>query len=100
MEQLCRHCKDTFEVSADDLAFYEKVSPVFAGKKVLIPPPTLCPDCRQQRRMATRNERHLYRRKCDVTGKDIFSVFSPDSPYKVCDKDHWYGDAFKPLIYG
>lgn len=50
--------------------------------------------------MSFRNERHLYKRKCDVTGQDIVSVFSPDSPFKVCEKDHWYSDAFDPFAYG
>jgi hypothetical protein len=100
MRPSCRQCSVQFEISDSDLAFYDKVSPVLAGKKELIPPPTLCPDCRQQRRMSYRNERQLYRRKCDVTGKNIISVFSPDSPFKVCDKSHWYGDAFDPFDYG
>jgi len=50
--------------------------------------------------MSFRNERQLYRRKCDVTGQDIISVFSPDSPHKVCEKNHWFSDAFDPLAYG
>ncbi|MBI5793984.1 hypothetical protein HZA87_02765 [Candidatus Uhrbacteria bacterium] len=96
----CRHCQSEFEVTDDDLALLEKLSPAFGEKKELIPPPLLCPNCRQQRRMSFRNERHLYRRKCDVTGKDIVSVFSPDNPYKVCEKNHWYSDAFDALSYG
>lgn len=100
MQKTCAQCGSAFEISPGDLAFYDKLSPVFDGKKSLIPPPTLCPECRQRRRMSFRNERHLYRRKCDVTGKDIISVFPPDSPYKVCDKDHWYSEKFDPLTYG
>ncbi|MBU0627024.1 hypothetical protein KKG31_00015 [Patescibacteria group bacterium] len=49
------------------MEFYSKVSPIIAGKKYLIPAPTLCPDCRQQRRISFRNERSLYKRKCDLT---------------------------------
>ncbi|MEI8229610.1 MAG: hypothetical protein WCG83_00545 [Candidatus Peregrinibacteria bacterium] len=100
MPQACPHCRLSFEILPDDLALLEKLSPMIAGKKEPLPPPTLCPDCRQQRRMAFRNEHHLYRRKCDVTGKDIVSVFSPDSPFKVCEKDYWYGDKFDPFAYG
>lgn len=50
--------------------------------------------------MSFRNERKLYKRTCDVTGKDIVSIFSPDSPHKVCDKDHWYSDKFDATEFG
>jgi hypothetical protein len=82
------------------MEFYEKVSPVFAGKKYSIPTPTLCPDCRQQRRLSFRNERKLYKRKCDATGKDIVSIYSPDKPFKVYHQDYWWGDAWNPMSYG
>lgn len=100
MQKSCRHCRSSFEVTDDDLALLEKISPSFNGKKELIPAPTLCPECRQQRRMSFRNERHLYRRRCDVTGKDIISVLSPNNPHKVCEKNHWYSDMFDALSYG
>lgn len=100
MQQTCSSCQTAFEISDDDLALLAKLSPTLGGKKLDLPPPKDCPNCRQQRRMSFRNERTLYRRKCDVTGKDIVSIFSPDSPYKVCDKDHWYSDKFDPLSYG
>jgi hypothetical protein len=49
------------------LEFYEKVSPIFKGRKYSIPTPQLCPECREQRRISFRNERKLYKRKCDAT---------------------------------
>ena len=66
----------------------------------MIPPPTLCPDCRQQRRLGFRNERRLYRRKCDFTGKPIIALFAPDAPYPVYGHASWYSDAWDPLAYG
>jgi Zn ribbon nucleic-acid-binding protein len=63
----CKNCNSSFEITDKDLEFYEKVSPSFNGKKYLIPSPTFCPDCRQQRRLTFRNERKLYKRKCDAT---------------------------------
>ena len=76
--------------------------PPFSGEQrpYLIPPPTLCPDCRQQRRLAFRNERRLYKRKCDATGKDIVSIYSPDKPYRVYHQDYWWSDAWDPMKYG
>ncbi|USN57481.1 MAG: hypothetical protein H6766_03440 [Candidatus Peribacteria bacterium] len=65
-----------------------------------IPTPTLCPDCRQCRRLAFRNERKLYRRKCDASQKDIISIYSPDKPYKVYDQKIRRSDARDPMDYG
>ena len=98
--RVCRKCQVNFPITDKDMEFYVKVSPVFDGKKYLIPPPTLCPDCRQQRRLSFRNERTLYRRKCDATGKEIVSIYSPDKPYTVYHQDYWWSDAWDPLTYG
>ncbi len=57
MEKACKWCKSGFEIDEQDMAFYKKVGPVFDGVKYEVAPPTLCPDCRQQRRCITRNER-------------------------------------------
>ncbi len=82
------------------MEFYEKVSPVIRDKKYLIPPPKLCPDCRKQRRLAFRNERKLYKRKCDATGKEIISIYSPDKPYTIYHQDYWWSDKWDPMKYG
>ncbi len=96
----CKQCGHPFEVYDEDLKFYEKVSPIFNGKRELIPPPTFCPDCRQQRRIVTRNERVFYKRKCDFTGKQIVSIYPQDFPGKVYDSEVWYGDKWDPCDYG
>ena len=85
----CTQCKNIFEITPEDLKFYEKVSPVFSGKKNLISPPTRCPDCRQQRRLAFRNERKLYHRKCDLCEKEIISMYSPEKIIKVFCRSCW-----------
>lgn len=100
MKQNCLQCSAPFEITQEDLTFYEKVSPEFNGKKEPIPPPTLCPECRVQRRMAFRNERNLYHRKCDLTGKQIISIYSPDKSYKVYDQAAWWSDDGDPLSFG
>jgi len=51
--------------------------------KYNLPAPDVCPLCRQQWRTAFRNRRNLYKRKCDLTGKPIISMYSPDKPFKV-----------------
>jgi len=113
----CKHCQASFEITDKDLDFYEKVSPVFplsqpfpqgekggvdiwdGNIKYFIPSPTFCSDCRQQRRLSFRNERKLYKRKCDATWNDIISIYSPDKPYKVYDWKEWWNDTWNPLDY-
>lgn len=102
MQQACRHswCKHQWEITAGDLAFYENVSPVLGGKRHVIPPPTLCPDCRNQRRMTWRNDRTFYRRKCDLTSEEFISIYPADSPFTIYKPSAWYGDGWDPLAYG
>jgi hypothetical protein len=96
----CKLCQASFDITDKDLEFYEKVSPTFWWKKYIIPSPTLCPICREQRRFSARNERHLYKRKCDGTGNDILSIYSPDKKCTVYASDYWWSDAWDPLTYG
>jgi len=87
----CQNCKTEFEITDKDKGFYKKMD---------VPEPTWCPDCRLQRRMAFRNERSLYKRKCSATGKDVISIYSPDKSYTVYDYKHWWSDAWDPMNYG
>lgn len=100
MQRSCRQCSSVFDVSQDDLAFLERVSPVYAGKKELIPPPTLCPDCRQRRRMAFRNQIHVYLRPSAATGEPVFSMFDAESPLPVLGNEEWWEDGWDELVYG
>lgn len=96
----CKTCSQTFTIGDDDLAFYDQISPTFNQKKFTIPPPKECSECRFQRRLAFRNERHLYPRKCDLTGKPMIANFSPDKPHKVYSREAWWSDAWNALDYG
>lgn len=100
MQNSCTKCQSEFEVTAEDQEFYGKVSPVFNGKKFPVSPPTLCPDCRQQRRLTFNNEMTLYQRKCDLSGEQILSIFSPDKPYKVYKGKNWWSDKWDSMDYG
>ncbi len=97
--KICKHCQSSFKITDKDLEFYGKISPSFAWIKYTIPTPTLCPDCRQQRRLSFRNERKLYKRICDATWKPIVSIYSPDKPYKVYNQDFWWSDKWDPMDY-
>ncbi|MDD5770579.1 MAG: hypothetical protein PHE25_06415 [Candidatus Gracilibacteria bacterium] len=80
----CKQCNSSFEITDRDLEFYEKVSPIFGGKKYLISPPTLCPDCRQQRRLCFINVGNLYK------SGNIVSPYSPDKLYNVVSQKNWF----------
>lgn len=95
----CLHCQSTFEITMENFDFYQKISPIFVDQKIEIPSPTLCPDCRQRRRMAFRNERNLYRRSCDASGKQIISIYKPDCGFKVYDQKIWWSDSRDAMTY-
>ena len=100
MNQVCVNCSAAFEVTEDDLVFLDRVSPSFNNKKYALPPPTHCPDCRQQRRMIWRNERNLFKRTCDFSKKEIISMYPPDSPFKVYEQDIWWSDKWNAQDFG
>lgn len=87
----CQNCKQEFRIDPEDFAFYEKMS---------VPPPTWCPECRTVRRMAWRNERHLFRKKDARTGEEILTWLAPGSPYQVYDRDFWWSDGWDAMSYG
>ncbi len=96
----CKHCSVSFDITDKDLEFYDKVSPIFAWKKYSIPTPTLCPDCRLQRRLLRRNRRNIYKRKSDASWKDIISMYSPDKELKIFHIDEWYSQEYhNPMNY-
>ena len=63
----CKVSDQSFPIYESDMEFYNKISPIFNGKKYQIPTPTLCPEERERKRLSFRNERKLYKRKCDFS---------------------------------
>jgi hypothetical protein len=80
MQSSCVQCSANFTVTDEDLGFYARKG---------VPAPTHCPDCRYQRRIAWRNERHLYAATCAATGKPMVSIYSDDKPYTVYERSQW-----------
>src|SRR3989344_1573696 len=87
----CQNCKNQFTIEPDDFEFCKKVN---------VPTPTFCPDCRLQRRLSFRNERILYKRACDLCKKEVISVYHPGGENTVYCQQCWYSDAWDPLQYG
>ena len=87
----CQNCKNSFVIEPDDFTFYEKMK---------VPAPTWCPECRFVRRLSVRNERSLYKRKCDLCGQDKILIYSPDSPYTVYCFQCWWSDKWDGIVFG
>ncbi|MCK9186383.1 hypothetical protein M0P48_03015 [Candidatus Gracilibacteria bacterium] len=100
MKKNCKQCEKEFEITDEDLKFYDKVSDVIKGKKYSLPSPTHCPDCRLMRRLLFRNEKNLYKRKCDLCGKSGIFVFPENSKFPVYCVDCFWSDKWDPLKYG
>ncbi len=87
----CQNCKQDFTIESDDFAFYEKIK---------VPPPTFCPECRLQRRLAWRNERSLYKRNCNLCKDSMFAIYPADTPFPVYCNRCWFSDDWDVIDYG
>ena len=87
----CKNCKKDFTIEVDDFNFYKKID---------VPPPTFCPDCRFQRRLAWRNDLSFYSRSCDLCRKNIISLYHPDKALTVYCNKCWWSDKWDPKSYG
>ena len=87
----CQNCKNDFTIEVDDFSFY---------KRVKVPPPTFCPECRMIRRMSFLNDRNFYRRKCDKTGEMCVSLFPQNFETPVYSPKAWWTDDWDAIDYG
>lgn len=67
--QACAKCGKQFLVIDPEQQFLREME---------LPLPTNCPQCRQDRRLALRGGRKLFRTKCQVCGKDIVVAYDPE----------------------
>lgn len=98
--QKCRRCNLSFEASELATELYLKIAPLFDGEKFEFLPQELCPLCRQQDRLAFRNESTLYKDKCALTGEAMVSTYHPNSPFKVYSQKAFWSDDWNALDYG
>jgi len=91
MNKQCQNRKTTFEITEEDLRFYERIQ---------VSAPTWCPECGFRRRILFRNELNLYKRPCDLCGKDIISTYTIESTFPVYCNNCWFSDNWDPLVYG
>lgn len=100
MKKSCRQCRNIFKIFDEDRPFLESVAPVFEGKKYEIPTPEICPDCRQQRRLAFCNERNLYPGVCSMCNKRILTEHPPDVNQPFYCRECFVSDKYDPRDYG
>jgi len=84
-------CKSTFELFPEDRELFRQFD---------VPEPTMCPDCRHQRRAAFQISLVLFERKSALSGEPILTLYRPNKPYAVYSIDEWWSDAWDPLSYG
>ena len=97
--KICKQCNQNFEITKEDLDLYLKFWLQLWEKKYDIPISDICHTCMEQNRLAWKNERKLYKRQCDITWKQIISMYSPDKNIKVYDYKAWDSDIWDPLNY-
>lgn len=89
--KICRASGKPFIVDDKDLSFYQKIG---------VPPPTLCPEERQRRRLLWCNEMNLYRRKCDLCKASVLSMYDEGVSFPVYCQSCWWSDQWDPYRYG
>jgi hypothetical protein len=90
-KKICQNCKVDFVIEPEDFDFY---------KKMKVPPPSWCPNCRSARRLTYVGDRFFYKDICNMCGKNIVSLFNPDDNFTVYCNKCWWGDGWDPLDYG
>ncbi len=81
----CQNCNKNFAIEPDDFAFYEKIK---------VPAPAWCPECRLIKRLSWRNERSLFKRKCDLCRQEKILMFPEESTYPVYCYSCWWSDKW------
>lgn len=94
-ERVCKQCGLNFQIETEDIEFL---------KKLRVPPPTLCPRCRLQRRAAYRaNVRPIFHKKiCSAPGhtEEVLTYLHEKSATIVYDDDYYRSDEWEPFSFG
>ena len=70
----CENCEKNYKIINQELNFYRKMG---------LPIPRFCPECRHKNRFAQRNQMKIFTRKCDDCGKEINSSYGPERKEKI-----------------
>ncbi|MEK7122508.1 MAG: hypothetical protein AAB855_01490, partial [Patescibacteria group bacterium] len=89
--ETCIQCIKEFSFDERDHEFFRSFD---------VPPPRRCHPCRRRAQLIWSNELFLYPRKCDLTGKQILSMYPEDAPFPIYNSKDWWSDAYDPFQYG
>lgn len=70
----CADCGKNYKIQPKELTYYKRMN---------VPAPRKCLDCRFMDRFHLRNPRKLHDRKCEKCAKDMKSTYAPDRPEKI-----------------
>jgi hypothetical protein len=87
----CQNCKKDFVIDERDQLYYKKIN---------VPEPSWCSQCRIERRLATHNVWNVYWRNCSKCDKRTLSMYNKDIPIKVFCNDCWWADDWDGTEYG
>lgn len=94
-QKTCPQCGSVFDIYSKDIEFYRKLK---------VPPPTLCPSCRMQRRLGWRiNSLPIfYKKSCSAPGhkEKVIAFYSEQNPVKVYDDNFYLSDKWDGLEFG
>jgi len=87
---ICKECQSSFNLFEEDIKMY---------RLLRAPPQKICPNCRQQRRLAFMNYSYVFRRTCQAPGhsEKVISLMSPSMPWIGYDLDYYNSDAWSSL---
>jgi DNA-directed RNA polymerase subunit RPC12/RpoP len=71
---VCKDCGKNYKLVSQELDFY---------KKMALPLPIACSECRHKKRFVLRNPRKLWQRVCAQCSKEISTTYAPDRLEKV-----------------
>lgn len=102
MSSTCTICHQPFDTDPRMEAFVAKMIFTFGATKIHPALPRECPDCRLKLRTCQRNERFLYKRTSDLSGKDIVAIYHRNTmcPRTIYALDEWHSEQWDPLSYG
>ena len=87
----CKNCSSEFSITDKDVEFFSGFN---------LPVPKLCPSCREQERLAFRNERYYYQHICALCKKPIIAVYDPKITKNVYCHSCWWSDKWNASDYG
>lgn len=81
INQTCTKCGKQFLIIDQEQQFL---------KQKELPLPTMCPSCRQLRRLSLRGGRQLFKTKCQKCGKEIVVSYDPQKAKQAiyCKEDY------------